>query len=164
MTLSRFCECCKKLQRNSLCCQILFRDLAPKSAPTSPSPKIAVEDARLRQAATQYESAALKSPEAVENALIAYSCEHQRRAGLKQCVAESRRMVELANGLCLRGVGDFLSVLEEQKSRDTLEDELAQSETNMVVSLVALYKALGGGWIFRRLLKSSACRGISTSG
>jgi outer membrane protein TolC len=36
--------------------------------------------------------------------------------------------------------------LEAQKSRYALEDDLAQSETNVVVSLVALYKALGGGW------------------
>ena len=54
--------------------------------------------------------------------------------------------VELANELYLRGLGDFLSVLEAQKSRYELEDELAHSETSVVVNVVALYKALGGGW------------------
>jgi len=107
---------------------------------------IAVQDARLQQAATQYQSAVLKSLEDVENALVAYSREQERRAKLQQAVAESRRAVELANELYLRGLGDFLSVLEAQQSRYALEDELAQSETNVVVNLVALYKALGGGW------------------
>jgi NodT family efflux transporter outer membrane factor (OMF) lipoprotein len=107
---------------------------------------IAVHDARLQQAATQYESAVLKSLEDVENALVGYSREQERRAKLQQAVDESRRAVELANELYLRGLADFLSVLEAQKSRYELEDELAQSETNVVVNLVALYKALGGGW------------------
>ena len=36
--------------------------------------------------------------------------------------------------------------LEAQKSRYELEYELTQSETRVVVSIVALYKAVGGGW------------------
>ena len=107
---------------------------------------IAVQDARLQQAATQYESVVLKSLEDVENALVSYSREQDRRAKLQQAVDESRLAVELANELYLRGLGDFLSVLEAQKSRYELEDELAHSETSVVVNLVALYKALGGGW------------------
>ena len=65
---------------------------------------------------------------------------------LQQAVDESRRAVELANELYLRGLGDFLSVLEAQKTRFELEDELTQSETSVVVNLVALYKSVGGGW------------------
>ena len=107
---------------------------------------IAVQDARLQQAATQYESAVLKSLEDVENALVSYSREQERRAKLQQAVDENRRAVELSKELYLRGLGDFLSVLEAQKSRYELEDELAQSETSVVVNLVSLYKALGGGW------------------
>lgn len=107
---------------------------------------IAVRDARLQQALTQYESTLLRSLEDVENALVAYSREQDRRAKLEQAVSESRRAVELADELYLRGLADFLSVLEAQKSRYELEDELAQSETGVVVNLVALYKALGGGW------------------
>ena len=107
---------------------------------------IAVQDARLQQAATQYENVVLKSLEDVENALVAYSREQERRAKLQQAVDESRRAVELANELYLRGLGDFLSVLEAQKTRYELEDDLTQSETSVVVSLVALYKSVGGGW------------------
>src|SRR5262249_30491743 len=106
---------------------------------------IAAQDARLQQAMTQYENAVLNSLEDVENALAGYSLEQQRRAKLQQAVDESRRAVELANELYLHGLGDFLSVLEAQKSRYLLEDELAHSETNVAVNLVALYKALGGG-------------------
>lgn len=107
---------------------------------------IAMQDARLQQAVTQYESAVLKSLEEVENALVAYSRQQDRRVKLQQAVDESRRAVELANELYLRGLADFLSVLEAQKSKYELEDELAQSETAVVINLVALYKAVGGGW------------------
>jgi hypothetical protein len=65
----------------------------------------------------------------------------------EQPVDESRRAVELANELYLRGLGEFLSVLEAQKSR--FEDELAQSETSIVINLVALYKAVGWRLVMR---------------
>src|SRR5262249_3097948 len=54
---------------------------------------IAVHDARLQQAVTLYESAVLKSLEDVENALVAYSREQDRRGRLQQAVDESRRAV-----------------------------------------------------------------------
>jgi outer membrane protein TolC len=41
---------------------------------------------------------------------------------------------------------DFLNVLESQRQLYTSEDQLVQSERGIVVNLVALYKALGGGW------------------
>jgi multidrug efflux system outer membrane protein len=37
-------------------------------------------------------------------------------------------------------------VLDAQRSLYAAEDELVQSEKNVVVSLIALYKSLGGGW------------------
>jgi hypothetical protein len=40
----------------------------------------------------------------------------------------------------------FLSVLDAQRQQFAAEDDLAQSDTAVVTNLVALYKALGGGW------------------
>jgi multidrug efflux system outer membrane protein len=44
------------------------------------------------------------------------------------------------------GVDDFLPVLDAQRTQFSIEAQLAQSETRTATSLVAIYKALGGGW------------------
>jgi len=52
----------------------------------------------------------------------------------------------MANELYVRGLNDFLNVLDTQRSLYAAENDLAQSEATMASNLVALYKALGGGW------------------
>jgi outer membrane protein TolC len=52
----------------------------------------------------------------------------------------------MANSLYLSGLEDFLTVLDAQRSLYTSQDQLVQSERAVVVNLIALYKALGGGW------------------
>jgi outer membrane protein TolC len=52
----------------------------------------------------------------------------------------------MANELYVRGLSDFLNVLETHRSLFASESEPAQSEATMASNLVALYKALGGGW------------------
>ena len=41
---------------------------------------------------------------------------------------------------------DFLDVLDAERTQLVDEDRLAQSRTDAATSLVAVYKALGGGW------------------
>jgi outer membrane protein TolC len=43
-------------------------------------------------------------------------------------------------------LGDFLNVVDAQRSLYSSEDALVQSTQTMSIDLVALYKALGGGW------------------
>ena len=65
---------------------------------------------------------------------------------LAQAVEANRLAADLANERYTRGLVDFLNVLESQRELYTSEDQLVQSERGIVVNLVALYKALGGGW------------------
>ena len=44
------------------------------------------------------------------------------------------------------GLQNFLTVLDAQRSKLTLENQLAQSQASITNNLVQLYKALGGGW------------------
>ena len=44
------------------------------------------------------------------------------------------------------GAADFLDVLDAERTQLADEDRLAQSRTDAATSLVAVYKALGGGW------------------
>ena len=107
---------------------------------------IEAQKQRLDQALTQYQGTVLRSLEETENALVAYGHEKDREEKLVASVEASRQAMLLANELYTRGLSDFLSVLDAQRQQLVAEDDLAQSDTIVVTDLVALYKALGGGW------------------
>ena len=107
---------------------------------------IEAQKQRLEQAVMQYQSTVLKSLEETENALVAYGHEKNRQEKLVAAVESSRQATMLASELYTRGLSDFLSVLDAQRQQLASEDDLAQSDTAVITNLVALYKALGGGW------------------
>ena len=88
----------------------------------------------------------LTSLEETENALTNYANEQQRRDRLQAAVESNKLAVELAQVQYRAGLTDFLSVLDAQRELYSTEEQLAQSQTAIVRNLVALYKALGGGW------------------
>jgi NodT family efflux transporter outer membrane factor (OMF) lipoprotein len=105
-----------------------------------------VQSARQEEAVLQYEKAVLTAVEDVENALAAQTREQRRLDSLRASVAAQRRAFDLATDRYTSGLENFLSVLDAQRALYAAEDAVAQSETNAVVSLIAVYKALGGGW------------------
>ena len=107
---------------------------------------IQVHDARQEEAVRQYEKAVLIAVEEVENALSSQTREQRRLEALRASVAANRRALDLATERYTGGLENFLSVLDAQRAVYGAEDGVAQSETNGMVSLIALYKALGGGW------------------
>ena len=107
---------------------------------------IEIRNAQQEQALRQYEKTILGALEDVENSLVNYSREQARYRSLVDAVAANRRAVEMATELYVRGLNDFLNVLDTQRSLLISESDLAQSEATMASNLVALYKALGGGW------------------
>jgi NodT family efflux transporter outer membrane factor (OMF) lipoprotein len=107
---------------------------------------IRVQNARQEQALIQYRQAVLQSLQDVEDALVAYDNEQARRRSLEEEVASSRRAVMLARRLHDAGLVDFLNVLSAQQTLFQSEVQLAQSVQTVSTDLVALYKALGGGW------------------
>jgi NodT family efflux transporter outer membrane factor (OMF) lipoprotein len=107
---------------------------------------IEIRNAQQEQALNQYEKTVLTALQDVETSLVNYSKEQVRYRSLTEAVAANRRAVDMANELYLRGLNDFLNVLDSQRSLYSSESDLAQSETTMASNLVSLYKALGGGW------------------
>ncbi|HYF01700.1 MAG TPA: TolC family protein, partial [Planctomycetota bacterium] len=108
--------------------------------------QVKVEEARQEAALADFEHAVLRALEDVENALVAYAQEGARRGHFERAVAANRRAVELADDLQRQGLAGFLDVLDARRSLYAAEAELARSEADVVLALVALYKALGGGW------------------
>ena len=93
-----------------------------------------------------YKQTVLTALQDVENGLIAYQKEQQHRTALTQAVASNRTAVDLANRLYSAGQTDFLNVLTAERDLYSSEDALAQSNQTVDTDLIALYKALGGGW------------------
>lgn len=107
---------------------------------------IEVQSALHEQALIKYEAAILSALEDVENALVAYAAEQNRRDDLREAVQAAQKAVELAKYKYQSGLTDFNNVLEAQRSLFTFQDQLAQSNRTVTSNLVRLYKALGGGW------------------
>jgi NodT family efflux transporter outer membrane factor (OMF) lipoprotein len=107
---------------------------------------IEVQSTLQEQALIRYETAVLTALEEVENALVAYAEEQRRRQSLAEATEAARRAVELAEQQYSSGLIEFGNVLIAQRSLLSLQDQLAISEGAVTSDLIALYKALGGGW------------------
>jgi NodT family efflux transporter outer membrane factor (OMF) lipoprotein len=107
---------------------------------------IAVENSLQAQAWITYRSTVLLALRDVENSLVAYAGEQQRRAALADAVAANQKAVGLATRRYEQGLTDFLNVLDAERSLYSSQDALVQSNRAVGTDLVALYKALGGGW------------------
>jgi len=105
-----------------------------------------VQNALTDQAVLTYSQSILTALQDVENALTAYAKEQQHRQALTQTVVAYRRALDLATRLYNNGETDFINVIAAQGSLFNAEDSLVQSDRTVAANLVALYKALGGGW------------------
>lgn len=107
---------------------------------------VRLQSARAREAALDYARTVLGALHEVDNALTAYDDEQTRRASLQATVDQNRAAVVLATDRYKSGVGAFLDVLDAERTWQQNKLQLADSTTSVTMDLVALYKALGGGW------------------
>jgi outer membrane protein, multidrug efflux system len=107
---------------------------------------IAVQNAREREALVSYQSSVLNALEEVQDALVNYAQEQERRDRLNEAAQQSQVAVDLATEQYKAGLTDFLSVLDAQRELYADEDQAVQSQTSVTTDVIALYRALGGGW------------------
>ena len=93
-----------------------------------------------------YRQSVLKALEEVQGALVAYNNEHERLAALRQATEATREGVRLAMVQYDTGLTDYNNVMTMQRDLFQLEEQLAASEAQVDFQLIALYKAVGGGW------------------
>jgi NodT family efflux transporter outer membrane factor (OMF) lipoprotein len=108
--------------------------------------RVRAQDARAEQALVAWEGAVLIALEEAENAMTGFLREQVRRGSLGEAAAQARQAVELAQTEYEAGLTDFQAVLASERALADLEDELALSDSNVTTSMVALCKALGGGF------------------
>ena len=107
---------------------------------------LAIQDARAKQASAVVQSTLLGALEETENALVNYACEQDRCGRLEAAVRASQTALELANVQYRAGLTYFLTVLDSERDLYGSQDLLAASQAAIATDLIALYKALGGGW------------------
>jgi outer membrane protein, multidrug efflux system len=107
---------------------------------------IRAEEAREAQALATYGKTVITAFQDVESSLTAYTHERTRRQTLVLAVQASQQATELSTDLYNRGLGQFIDVLVSERALYAAQDDLVLSETAVMTDLIALYKALGGGW------------------
>ncbi|HWK45245.1 MAG TPA: efflux transporter outer membrane subunit [Stellaceae bacterium] len=105
------------------------------------SARAAAETARLT-----YEQTVRGAFRDVEDALINYRTETERQVKLQAAAADSDIARQRATKLFGAGLTDFLKVLDTERSAFAAEDLAAQSRLAQLQDVIALFKALGGGW------------------
>ncbi len=105
-----------------------------------------IRRAQNEQALFAYRTAVLKALREVEDAMARLRGESQRRDQLKRAIATGQQTVDVARNLYALGATDFLQVLDAQRALNMSRDALAQAEAARTIQVVALFKALGGGW------------------
>jgi len=107
---------------------------------------IELQTAAQQELLAAYQAVVLQALQDVEDALVAFSYEQATRAQLEDAVRANQRAADLARNLYAQGLTDFLTVLVAEQSVFTSQNTLAQTERDVALELVALYKAVGGGW------------------
>ncbi len=108
--------------------------------------RIAIQDAVQEQALVNWESSLLSALEEVENSLVAYAWGKERVEARRRAAASARSAAQLARTLFEVGAVDFMQVLDAQRTRLSAEEGLASAEGDLLISVIRLYKAMGGGW------------------
>ncbi|MCX7080312.1 MAG: TolC family protein [Pseudomonas sp.] len=103
-------------------------------------------NAEAEGALATYEQQVLLALEESENAFSDYGKRQQRLISLIRQSESSRAAADLAEIRYREGTVDFLVLLDAQRERLAAEDSQAQAEVDLYRGIVAIYKALGGGW------------------
>ncbi|HEX9825946.1 MAG TPA: TolC family protein [Flavobacteriaceae bacterium] len=104
------------------------------------------EDALTLAALNQYEKTVLQALEEIKTALTNYSNELQRRDILRRSSEASAEAAKFAKQRFNAGLDSFIDYLSADNTLLQSENLLAISEIASATSLIAIYKALGGGW------------------
>jgi NodT family efflux transporter outer membrane factor (OMF) lipoprotein len=110
---------------------------------------VRLQDATFQELAVSYANTVLTAQQEVEDALIGYLRGTDQVELLRESVAAAERAVELSFVQYREGATDFTSVLNTQQSKLREGDLLASTRGAVALSVIALNKALGGGWEIR---------------
>ncbi len=94
----------------------------------------------------QYEKTVLLALEEIKTVMSNYTHELERQRMLKDAAEASKQAAKFAKQRYEAGLDDFLDYLNAEQTLLLAQNQLAISETLCATNLIAIYKALGGGW------------------
>ena len=110
---------------------------------------VRVEDARFQQLVVRYQNTVLNAAREVEDGLVNFLRAREQVDYLTESVNASRRAVALTRQQYSDGIISYTLVLDAQQFLVLNEDRLTEARGKVSRSLIATYKALGGGWQIR---------------
>ncbi len=110
---------------------------------------VRVQDATFQELATTYADTVLHAQQEVQDAIVGYLRGIDQVAHLARSVEAADRAVDLADIQYRGGSTDYTRVLTAQQSKLQESDRLTSTRGAVTLSVIALYKALGGGWELR---------------
>lgn len=108
--------------------------------------RLALNEAKQKTAALAYRQTVLQAWHEVDNALDAWAAHQRQHAELLVSFEQNQLALQVAERGYREGASDYLSVLTAQRNVLASQTSLNTSATNATLTLVNLYKALGGGW------------------
>jgi NodT family efflux transporter outer membrane factor (OMF) lipoprotein len=108
--------------------------------------QIAMARADQAAAVLAYRQTVLSALHEVDNALVRYRTDQARRQTVSGVADANRRAFELAREGYQHGLASFIDVLDTERQWSDSRVQLADATVRVTTDLVALYKALGGGW------------------
>ncbi|HEY6086781.1 MAG TPA: efflux transporter outer membrane subunit [Burkholderiaceae bacterium] len=107
---------------------------------------VLVQDARFQQLYEQYQDVVLRAARELDDAASSFAYTRTQVGILREAVQASRRSLDIATVQYREGLVDFQRVLDSQRALFSAQERLVASQGGVVQYLIAVYKAMGGGW------------------
>ena len=111
--------------------------------------RVRVQDARFQEALVAYQNLVLQAQKEVENGLVSFLNTQEQVVSLTEAANAAKLSLDLAMVQYTEGMTDFTTVLTAQQNLLRYQNSLADSQGAVPLSLIAIYRALGGGWELR---------------
>jgi NodT family efflux transporter outer membrane factor (OMF) lipoprotein len=111
--------------------------------------QVRLEDALLQQLIVNYENTVLRAQQEVEDSMVGFLRRQEEAGFLEDSVKASQRSVDLSMLQYREGLIDYQRVLDSQRFLTDQQDVWTATRGDVIINLIAMYKALGGGWQIR---------------
>ncbi len=107
---------------------------------------VRVQDARFQASLVYYQDTVLRAYQEAEDAMVSFTESKEEASYRAQSARAALRSTELANTQYREGAVDFQRVVDSERFLVAQQDQWVETLGEVALSIVALYKALGGGW------------------
>jgi len=108
--------------------------------------QVEIADLRTRAHLVSYRSTIQNAVKEVDTTWVAYAAQQERLEKLGDALAASQRAVTLANERYVRGLTDFLNLVDAERQQYEIEEQYTAAQLGTAEQFIALYRSLGGGW------------------